>query len=58
MCMSTLSVWMLKCKKTPLDPIIDGHELLCGCWELKEQAASALNHWAISPALSGTISND
>ena len=44
-------------KRAP-DPIIDGCESLCGCWELnsghlgEQPVPSALNYWDISPALS------
>ena len=53
-------IWVHCCclqthQKRTSDPITDGCEPPCGCWELnsgplEEQAASALNHWAISPA--------
>jgi hypothetical protein len=41
-------------QKRASDPITDGCEPPCGCWELnsgplEEQAVSALNLWAISP---------
>ena len=48
-------------QKRAWDPITDGYELPCGCWKLNSgpleeqsvlwRAFSALNHWAISPAL-------
>ena len=43
-------------QKRASDPITNGCEPPCGCWELnsgplEEQPVSALNHWAISPAL-------
>jgi N6-adenosine-specific RNA methylase IME4 len=41
-------------QKRALDPITDGCEPPCGCWELNSgplgRAVSALNHWAISLA--------
>ena len=40
--------------KRASDPITDGCEPPCGCWELNSgtsrRAVSSLNHWAISPA--------
>jgi hypothetical protein len=42
-------------QKRASDPITDGCEPPCGCWELNsgslERAVSALNCWVISPAL-------
>jgi hypothetical protein len=40
-------------QKRVLDPITDGCEPPCGCWELNSgpgRAVSAPNHWTISPA--------
>jgi hypothetical protein len=55
-----LFMWVHCCcfqthQKRASDPITDGCEPPCGCWELnpdplEEQSVSALNYWAISPA--------
>jgi hypothetical protein len=57
MYMSALSPWTSACQKRASDPITDGCEPSCGCWELNsgslDEQTSALNYWAISPALRG-----
>ena len=51
-----LFIWVHCCclqthQERASDPITDGCEPPCGCWELiSERAISAFNHWATSPA--------
>jgi hypothetical protein len=58
MCMGALSTCMPAWQKRALDPMVVNHPVVAGI-ELKAygRAGSALNHWAMSPALRNGFSN-
>jgi len=48
--MNILSAIASACQEGASDPITDGCESACGCWDELRTSESTHNHWAISPA--------